>query len=195
MDSISVRALGSDEVDRALAVQVLAFGSDPVMRWLFPEAGDYLRYFPDFTRAFGGGAFEHGTAHVVGDFGGVALWLPPGVEVNVEAIGAVVAEALDGSALGGGFGFLEEMDAYHIKEPHWYLPVIGVDPAQQGRGLGAALLRHALAQADAAHLPAYLESSNPANISLYQRHGFEALGTIQADGSPVITPMLRRARE
>ena len=40
--------------------------------------------------------------------------------------------------------------------------------------------------------PAYLESSNPVNISLYQRHGFEVLGTIQVGTSPPITPMLRQ---
>ena len=43
-------------------------------------------------------------------------------------------------------------------------------------------------------LPAYLESSNPANISLYERHGFEVMGRIRVADSPVMTPMLRRPR-
>jgi hypothetical protein len=43
-------------------------------------------------------------------------------------------------------------------------------------------------------VPAYLESSNPANVPLYERHGFRALGTIQAGSSPTIFPMLRAAR-
>ncbi|MCA1748539.1 MAG: hypothetical protein LC634_03060 [Sphingomonadales bacterium] len=42
--------------------------------------------------------------------------------------------------------------------------------------------------------PAYLESSNPRNISLYLRHGFEIVGEIQHGSSPVMTPMLRPAR-
>jgi hypothetical protein len=37
---------------------------------------------------------------------------------------------------------------------------------------------------------AYLESSNPRNIPLYERHGFEILGRAQSGNSPVITPML-----
>jgi ribosomal protein S18 acetylase RimI-like enzyme len=87
------------------------------------------------------------------------------------------------------------MAAYHPDEPHWYLPVIGVDPAHQGRGYGAALMRHATERCDRDVVPAYLESSNPRNISLYLRHGFEILGTIQVGSSPQMVPMLRTPRQ
>jgi ribosomal protein S18 acetylase RimI-like enzyme len=87
----------------------------------------------------------------------------------------------------------ERMAAYHPAEPHWYLPMIGVDPAHQGRGYGSALLRHGLHQCDEDRVPAYLESSNPANVPLYARHGFVVLGTIQVGASPPIFPMLRAA--
>ena len=86
------------------------------------------------------------------------------------------------------------MADYHPQEPCWYLPLIAADPAHTGQGLGAALMRHALAKVDADGLPAYLESSNPRNISLYQRYGFEVMGEIQAGSSPVMTPMIRPAR-
>ena len=86
------------------------------------------------------------------------------------------------------------MGRYHTSEPHWYLPLIGVDPARQGKGYGAALMRHALAACDRDGMPAYLESTNPRNVPLYERHGFALLGTIQAGSSPPIFPMLRTAR-
>lgn len=38
----------------------------------------------------------------------------------------------------------EQMAESHPREAHWYLPQIGVDPAAQGTGIGAALMRHAL---------------------------------------------------
>jgi ribosomal protein S18 acetylase RimI-like enzyme len=88
----------------------------------------------------------------------------------------------------------EQMASFHPQEPHWYLPLIGVDPARQGQHLGDRLMAHALARCDADGLPAYLESSNPRNISFYQRHGFVELGKIQAGSSPTIVPMLRRPR-
>jgi ribosomal protein S18 acetylase RimI-like enzyme len=87
----------------------------------------------------------------------------------------------------------EQMGQYHPDEPHWYLPLIGVDPAQQGKGYGSALLKHAFRLCDEDGTSAYLESSNPENIPLYRRHGFEVLGTIQVGSAPPITPMLRRA--
>lgn len=72
--------------------------------------------------------------------------------------------------------------------------MIGVEPFHHGKGIGGALLAHTLALCDQAGLPAYLESSNPRNISLYQRHGFETIGEIQAGSSPFVTPMLRPGR-
>jgi ribosomal protein S18 acetylase RimI-like enzyme len=89
---------------------------------------------------------------------------------------------------------LEEMGRYHPAELHWHLPMIGIHPSHQRRGYGAALLRHGLTLCDEQGVPAYLESSNPENIPLYQRHGFEVLGTIQVGTSPGITPMLRPPR-
>jgi ribosomal protein S18 acetylase RimI-like enzyme len=74
------------------------------------------------------------------------------------------------------------------------LPLIGVDPAHQGKGLGDALMLHALEQCDRDKLPAYLESTSPRNISLYRRQGFEPLGAIQVGSSPTLVPMLRRSR-
>jgi ribosomal protein S18 acetylase RimI-like enzyme len=72
--------------------------------------------------------------------------------------------------------------------------MIGVDPHAQGRGLGGALLRHAVARSDRDGVLAYLESSIPRNIPLYERHGFETMGQIQMGAAPLVTPMLRRPR-
>ncbi len=87
-----------------------------------------------------------------------------------------------------------QMEAHHPSDPCWYLPLIGVDPRCQGRGYGSALLRHALERCDRDGMPSYLESSNPRNIPLYQRHGFEIIGSIQAGTSPTVVAMLRPRR-
>jgi len=73
--------------------------------------------------------------------------------------------------------------------------MIGVDPPYQGRGYGAALLKYGLEQCDRDHAAAYLASTNPRNVPLYQRHGFEVLGKIQVGSSPPLVPMLRAPPE
>jgi ribosomal protein S18 acetylase RimI-like enzyme len=89
---------------------------------------------------------------------------------------------------------LEQMDAHHPEEPHWYLSIVGVDAAHQGKGLGARLLEEPLARCHEEGLMAYLESTNPANISLYERHGFRVTTEIHSGDAPPIFPMLRPAR-
>ena len=192
--NVVVREASPEELARVVSVQVMAFGSDPVMRWIYPEAHSYLLHYPSFVEAFAGGAFEHSTAYIAGDFGGAAMWLPPDVHVDGSLVESVLETGVDGPVRDETFAVLEEMDRYHIDEPHWYLPMIGVDPSHQGKGMGAALLKHALSKCDEASLPAYLESSNPANVPLYERHGFAVMGTIQVGSSPPVFPMLREAR-
>jgi len=170
----------------------MAFSNDPVVRWVFRDADRYLTYWPRFVKVFGGGAFAKGTADSIDDCGGVALWLSPGVEVDEETIGAILAEAVPAAEQEEVFTFLGQMGEFHPTEPHWYLPLIGVDVTRHGRGYGSALLRHALERCDRDRLPADLEATSPLSKPLYERHGFEELGVIQADGSPPMWPMLRK---
>jgi ribosomal protein S18 acetylase RimI-like enzyme len=180
---------------RAVATMVLSFAGDPVMRYWMPEPDAYLDGFPAIVAAFGGRAFEHGTAYATDRHSGAALWLPPGVEPDREALIASFARAVPDEKQETLFAIAEQMDGYHLDGPHWYLPLIGVDPARQRSGLGSALMEHALRQCDRDRLPAYLESTNPANLPLYQRHGFRVLGTIRVADVPPIFPMLRSRRD
>jgi len=177
---------------QAIAVVVLAFSADPAARWTWPDPHQYLTHFPAFVEALGGKAFAHGGAHYVDDCAGAALWLPPGIGPDEDAVMAVLQHTGAASVQRDLLGVFEQMGRYHPEEPHWYLPFIGVDPSRQGRGHGGALMKHALAACDRDRTPAYLESSNPRNIPLYERHGFQLLGTIQVGTSPPIFPMLRK---
>ena len=146
------------------------------------------------AKFFGGRAFDHDAAYRSDDFTGIALWLPPGVKPDEERMGERIQASVDEGILEAVFSLIEQMDVYHPKEPVWYLPVIGVDPIHQGKGIGSALLDQGLAACDEDGLPAYLESSNPRNISLYERHGFKVVAEIQSGDGPPIWPMLRDAR-
>jgi ribosomal protein S18 acetylase RimI-like enzyme len=150
---------------------------------------------PLLAHAFGGESFALGTADAIDGLAGVALWLPPGVTSDEEPLGTLFERTAPASIQQDLAGVFEQMASFHPREPHWYLPLIGVDPARQGQQLGDKLMDHSLARCDADRLPAHLESSNPRNLGFYQRHGFEILGKIQVGSSPTIVPMLRKPRE
>jgi ribosomal protein S18 acetylase RimI-like enzyme len=185
-----VTAVAPADIERAISVLVLAFSTDPVARWTYPDPDQYLASSPAFVRAFGGRAFEQDTARCADDYAGVALWLPPGIVPDEVALAATMPAGRE-SEMAVVF---ESMAAYHPNEPHWYLPLIGVDPLYRGKGRGGALLGDAVRLFDRDRVAAYLESTNPANIPLYRRYGFEVLGTVQVGTSPPLFPMLRRAR-
>jgi len=194
MPLTTIRTVDQREQTRAINIQLMAFSADPIMRWLWPEPDAYVRYFPALVRGFGGGAFESGTAHVTENFHGGALWLPPGVGPDDAALEALIHDAVPEPARSEVLSILEQMGESHPHEPHWHLAFIGVDPVWHGQGIGAALLGYALERIDEKGLEAYLESSNPRNVPLYQRHGFEVIREIRVGAAPPVIPMLRSSR-
>ncbi len=90
---------------------------------------------------------------------------------------------------------LDAFDAAHPHdEPHFYLSLLGTDPAHYGHGYGLGLLAENLRIVDAQGMPAYLESSNPANVPLYERYGFRQLGAFELPGGgPTVPTMWRPA--
>lgn len=184
-------AIAADE-SGLISVITLAFSSDPMARWSQPDPQKYLANFPPIVRAFGGNAFSSGTAYYADRYAGAALWLPPGVGPDEESLGRLIAESAPEEIRDDLQEIFEQMEKFHPSEPHWYLPMIGVDPSKQGAGVGSTLMKHTVAACDRDRIIAYLESSNPRNISLYERHGFEVIGEIQAGSSPILRPMLRK---
>ena len=171
----------------------MAFAADPFVRWIYPDPNQYLSNIREMLIRFGGKAFDHGTAYYVDGFVGAALWLPPDIHPDEEALGEHMQRTISESILEDAFSVLEQMEHCHPTDPHWYLPLLAVDPVHQGNGYGSALLKDAIAKFDTDGMIAYLESSNPRNISLYERHGFEIITEIQAGTTPV-TPMVRKPR-
>ncbi|GAA2238677.1 GNAT family N-acetyltransferase [Streptomyces amakusaensis] len=178
-------------VSRALA---LAFDDDPMMRWFFPDEASrkasLAAYFTTiFTRQYAHSAVCEVTPAAA------AFWVPPQAQAvpDAETIQELMAILGDRAGL---FGEAVEASAKHTpSEPHWFLAVVGADPAAQGQGHGAALLRSGLAKADAAGLPAYLESSKEANLPFYEHFGFTVRERMTLPGGgPELWGMWREAR-
>ena len=172
-----------------------AFHDDPVAAHLFPNPRTRARKWARFS----GLAVDSmgDTAHVLTteSVEGAAIWQLPSEHQPWLAEKARIAFRFLAIA---GLGYrraahLGDFTGEHrLREPHYYLAALGTDPPHQGKGVGSALIEPVLAQADREGLPAYLESSNPANITLYQRHGFEIVDEIRVGDAPVVTPMIRR---
>ncbi|HVW45823.1 MAG TPA: GNAT family N-acetyltransferase [Solirubrobacterales bacterium] len=175
----------------AIATVVDAFAADPVERWLWPADGEYARHFPVFAEAFGGRAFEGGTAWQIEGLAGVALWLGPGVEADEEAVGAALLGSVAEPRHEELLAILAQMTEAHPTAPHWYLPWLAVGPARQGDGLGGRLLAATLATVDEDRLPAFLETPNPRTVGFYERHGFEVVAVTSSPSCPPLTSMLR----
>lgn len=180
---------------RAIGTIVAAFAADPVLRWMYPDPARYLEQFPELVELLGREAFAAGTTDAAPKYAGAALWVPPGAPSDDEAAGELFERHVEAERLSAVFEFLAQLGEYHPTEPVWYLPFIGVDPYRQGQGHGSALLERGLARADRDGVAAYLEASSPRNRALYERHGFEVVGEIQAADSPPLWPMLRRPRK
>lgn len=181
-----------------------AFYNDPFMRWMVPRNDARTR---SLTTLFAASARHHylprgGVQVAVGGgdaIGGATLWSPPGRwrESRSEELRMLPGMLL---AFGCRIPLIKEtlqlVASHHPEEPpHWYLGVIGSDPKVRGAGFGRVLMDSGLERCDAEHAPAYLESTNPANVPYYERFGFQAIGELALPRSgPVITMMWRHSR-
>jgi ribosomal protein S18 acetylase RimI-like enzyme len=175
-----------------------AFSDDPVFRWLIPEDAPkrdarLVTFFTSIARSY---LRRDKHVYLAGDGVSGALWSAPGSwslpmtemlresRPAVRAFGTNVVRAVRSQL---------HVESLHPKEPeHWYLGYLGTKPGHQGQGIGSAMLREVLPQADAASTPAYLESSNERNLTLYERHGFRVVDEIRLLGhGPTVWRMLR----
>ena len=107
------------------------------------------------------------------------MWLPPGVDPDSETLESEFQRLCKDEVLEDVFAVFEAMDAYHPKEPCWYLPMIGVDPAYQGQGIGEALTLHRLRVARKQgykNLVTRIKKDNIASLFIAQRFGYKRVG-------------------
>ncbi len=180
------------QVGRALAA---AFADDPVWTWLAPRA-TWADRAPGWFATEARLQLEgHGEVLVTDDGRGAAVWSPP--KRWRTSPRETVALVLPSLRLFRGrtprvLRMVSGLEGAHPAEPpHWYLSILGTDPAHQGRGNGSALVRAVTDRCDAEGLPAYLESSKEQNVPFYARHGFAVREVVRPAGSPTLWTMWR----
>jgi hypothetical protein len=133
MTTVAINVGTASDEQHVIDVIALAFSADPAVRRMFPDPTQYLRNFPKFVKAFGGKAFQHGSAYHIDGFLGAALWLPPDVHPDKEPLAVLIDETVAEQERKDVFAVMEQMARYHPREPHWYLPLIGVDPINKAK--------------------------------------------------------------
>ncbi len=180
---VSVRDLTLEDIPHAAGALARAFTTNPGIMAIFHDVSDadrvpvlerlYRRLIPAcIAGAVARGAFVQGElvgaqlAYEPGQFplSGQPAWLMlRGVwEAGPRYLHRVmIADAV--------------LQARHVKTPHCYLFMLGVDPAHQGRGFGGALLRDFNERALRLGVDAYLETDRTSAFELYRHNGYRTL--------------------
>jgi ribosomal protein S18 acetylase RimI-like enzyme len=186
------------ELDRMSTVLGAAFEEDPVFEWLIPDGSRRRERLVRFFRL----ELEHvvlpaGAAWTTDVIPGASLELPPGawkMPIGVQLAHGPAFMRVFGARLPRALALITKMEHRHLREPHYYIPYVGVAPRAQGKGLGTGLLHATFERCDRDGLPAYLEATSRRNVALYERLGFERLGEFDLGSSPPLWPMRRSAR-
>jgi GNAT superfamily N-acetyltransferase len=186
-----IEPMKKDDVRDAAAMFARAFDDSPLFRYLLPSprsrATACRAFFAAATRdalALGNVDVARHDAAVVG----AAVWLapgdyPPSALRQLRQLGATWTFAIVASRrVAVSLRFLRANEKVHPKETHWYLGILGVDPAYQGQGIGGRLLQPVLDRADAEGLPVYLETDKERNLAFYNRFRFQLVDTLHPDG-------------
>lgn len=197
-EDLSPRVASSPDRDDVVAILVSAFYDDPTWSWAFPDPSLRAEQHRRLWGLFVDGAMRYPWVWLTPSNTATSVWIPPnGTDLSQEqeaALESIVVEMLGADASPVIHAF-ELFDRAHPREvPHFYLSLLATSAEHRGRGYGLGLLAKNLRRIDEAGMPAYLEASNPANVALYERHGFEVRGSFKLPGDgPEVFTMWRDA--
>jgi ribosomal protein S18 acetylase RimI-like enzyme len=180
----TVRLATPGDLDRLGAVLGRAFADDPIWTWIYPRS-DRSRRLTRVFRSLLRAALDRGATVATDEATrGAAIWQ----RHDARSLGMLgnlrmgTAMIRSGAQLRRGQAVMRAIERRHPKTPHWYLAVLGTDPAHQGEGVGSALIRHVLDDPANSGEAAYLETETEANVSFYARYGFEVVDELDVPG-------------
>jgi ribosomal protein S18 acetylase RimI-like enzyme len=181
--------------DRVVDTVVSAFESDPAFRYFFPDDADYRRHAGKFVGYLFAKRVSRQTVWVIDGGAAVAMWDPPAAatvdhgalrqrQAGQSLVAAPAQPTLDlpAATIARITAYDSDIHAALPSGPHWYLGLLATHPDFAGRRWGRTVMNPGLERAAADRLPAYLETSNPYNVGLYRRAGWEVAGSRTAQG-------------
>jgi ribosomal protein S18 acetylase RimI-like enzyme len=192
------------ERDAGAAVLGRAFSEYELLRYYFHEQTQRRAAAHTFASISLSVCLKYGEVYASSEkLEGVAAWLPPGKSpfgvrqvIRSVPFSTLVRFGHQGAGRMRAFGrFVDNLHRKLVPYPHWYLEIIGVDPAYQGQGFSSRLLRPLLERIDCERMPCFLETNTEKNVAIYRRFGFEVVSEDKLPGTEVTTfAMLRKAQ-
>lgn len=198
MTTREIIRLGPEHRSAAVATLAAAFQTDPAVSWIIPDAAERARRLPRMFAWLWDDHERHGMALGTPDCAAVTLWRLPGKVHHHDALWpAEVVRLLNifGRRIMRASKVGDAIGAHLASGEDWfYLRYAGVRPDAQGQGLGGLTIRAGLAQAEAAGMPALLETATESNVGIYLRLGFAVHEEwdVPASGAPHFWSMSRR---
>jgi ribosomal protein S18 acetylase RimI-like enzyme len=192
------------ERDAGAAVLGRAFTEYELFRYYFQDEAERRAAADSFAFISISLCLKYGEVYMSSEkLEGVAAWLPPGKApfggwqiIRSVSLSTLVRFGRQGAGRMWAYGrFVDNLHRRLVPYPHWYLQIIGVDPAYRGQGFSSRLLRPVLERIDRERMPCFLETNAGKNVAIYRRFGFEVVSEDKMPGTEVTSfAMLRKAQ-
>ena len=195
-DDLSPRLASPHDSADVVEILVSAFYDDPAWSWAFPDPSRRAEQHRRWWGLFVEGAMRFPWVWLAQGNTATSVWIPPNESEFSEEQKAAIEPLLVEMLGSGASRVLKDVEMFEQAHPHgvphFFLSLLGTDTGHRGHAYGLRLMAENLRQIDDAGMPSYLEATNPANVPLYMRHGFEVLGSFTLpDSGPEVFTMWR----
>ena len=187
--------LSKEQIKPASQVISKAFFDDPLMVYLFPKPKERKMKLESMMELLIRIGIKYGVAHATSsNLEGIAIWFPS----NRAKISPIMGLLNGGisyffklgiKAVKKQNGFYNYVFSKHTKlipSQHWYLSIIGINPALQGKGFSHILFDSMFNKIDKENVPCFLDTNNEKNLPVYERFGFKILEKYEVPGTDIV---------
>ena len=186
----------SRDLPTIVDIWVDAFADDPYLRWIQPDDDGWPAFGSAWLTFVAALAFERGHTYLDEDGDLAVAWIPPDLSLagpdDVRRGAAIIEQHAGSTTAEAALAAIIEARGHAMEEPHWTLQYVGVRASARGRGAGAGAVAPILTRCDAEGLPCGLVSTNPRNLTFYERLGFRVTAEVwTSDREAALRPMVR----